>query len=154
MRLKGGVWVLADYGLVRRPTRISDSLTKTGARFGTPHFTAPEVHHDPRSATPAADAYSLGAIASWFTLIPPDRDVSSVRAEYWTELIRHTLIFDPNERWSLSRIVQHLERPLPVGRDRILVPTGGDGLPCGRCRAFGAVDGAGRCVHCGFQDEL
>jgi serine/threonine protein kinase len=47
LRLRTGLWVLADYGLVRRP-RGSESLTKTGMRFGTPQFSAPEVHHDPR----------------------------------------------------------------------------------------------------------
>jgi serine/threonine protein kinase len=102
--LQDGHWVLADYGLVRRPPGVSDSLTRTGMRFGTPRFSAPEVHHDPRTATSAADAYSLGALASWFTLIPPDREVSSAAGLYWSDLIRNTVLFDPRDRWSVSRV--------------------------------------------------
>lgn len=63
----GRRWVIADWGLVTRPYS-SGSNPLTGAReaLGTEGFAAPEVMADARSATPAADVYSLGRIAEWY----------------------------------------------------------------------------------------
>jgi eukaryotic-like serine/threonine-protein kinase len=65
----GGVrWVVADWGMVRRPAHLaSRPLTRSGQRMGTPGYDAPELDVDPRLATPAVDVYSLGRVAAWFT---------------------------------------------------------------------------------------
>ncbi|HET9895295.1 MAG TPA: serine/threonine-protein kinase [Streptosporangiaceae bacterium] len=63
----GRRWVIADWGLVSRRYGIgSIPLTKAGTPLGTDGFAAPEVMADGRSATPAADVYSLGRIAEWY----------------------------------------------------------------------------------------
>jgi eukaryotic-like serine/threonine-protein kinase len=63
----GRKWVIADWGLVtRRYGTGSIPLTKAGTPLGTEGFAAPEVLADGRSATPAADVYSLGRIAEWY----------------------------------------------------------------------------------------
>ncbi|WP_326593664.1 serine/threonine-protein kinase [Streptomyces sp. NBC_01294] len=64
----GGLrWVVADWGMVRRPLPVGKSpLTKTGQQMGTPGFDAPELNDDPRKATAAVDVYSLGRVAAWF----------------------------------------------------------------------------------------
>jgi eukaryotic-like serine/threonine-protein kinase len=60
-------WVVADWGMVRRPPdEASRILTRTGQGMGTPGFDAPELGVDPRKATPAADVYSLGRVAAWY----------------------------------------------------------------------------------------
>ncbi|MEV4062195.1 caspase, EACC1-associated type [Nonomuraea dietziae] len=60
-------WVIADWGLVRRPYGTnSPRLTRTGAGAGTPGFDAPELMADAQNATAAADVYSLGRVAAWF----------------------------------------------------------------------------------------
>ncbi|MFD7460267.1 MULTISPECIES: serine/threonine-protein kinase [unclassified Streptomyces] len=60
-------WVVADWGMVRRPPgEASRPLTRTGQGIGTPGFDAPELSVDPRNATPAADVYSLGRVAAWY----------------------------------------------------------------------------------------
>lgn len=140
-------WVLSDFGLVKRPR--SSSLTRTGMRFGTPHFSAPEVHHDPRTATGAADVYSIGALASWFTNIAIDQQPDSAWGVYWHEFICGTLRFNPAQRWSLEQAWTHLKQP----PDPVLVPVGWGRDACARCQACDGLDGAGRCVRCGFLDE-
>jgi serine/threonine-protein kinase len=60
-------WVVADWGLVRRPaTSTSPPMTQVGEGLGTPGFNAPELMTDAKNATEAADVYSLGRIAEWF----------------------------------------------------------------------------------------
>lgn len=149
LRLPNGRWLLADYGLVHRPRGLANSITTSGMRFGTPYFSAPEVHHDPRSATAAADAYSIGALASWFTQIPPERVPSSGPGIYWSELVRATVVYDPSDRWPVPTIARHLaDAPalVPVG---LAAPE-----PCARCGGREGVDAAGRCTRCGFVDAF
>ena len=64
----GGLrWVVADWGMVRRPHGSSSPrLTRTGAGMGTPGFDAPELDDDPSKATEATDVYSLGRVVAWF----------------------------------------------------------------------------------------
>jgi hypothetical protein len=122
--------------------------------FGTPGFAAPEIHYDPRTATPLSDAYSIGAIVRWFTNISLDQSAPSPAGRYWSELIRNTVVYAPSERWLITEIVRHLAHPVP---DRIAVHAryaGADPRFCMRCGAPDDHDGAGRCVHCGFMDEI
>jgi serine/threonine protein kinase len=62
-----GIWVLADWGLVRRPRGQTSrpGRTRVGEGFGTLGFAAPELDDDAHSATPAADIYSMGQLIGW-----------------------------------------------------------------------------------------
>ncbi|WP_406426628.1 protein kinase domain-containing protein [Streptomyces sp. NBC_00147] len=62
-----GRWVLADWGLTRRPAgRTSHpQRTKHGVSMGSLGFAAPELMSDPHSAGPPADLYSLGQLIGW-----------------------------------------------------------------------------------------
>lgn len=60
-----GRWVVADWGLGRRP-RGQTSVprrTRTGSGFGSEGFAAPELlSGNPHNATPATDIYSIGRL--------------------------------------------------------------------------------------------
>lgn len=63
----GRRWVVADWGLVRRPeSQASRQLTGPGQAIGTWGFAAPETWYDGHTATAPADVYSLGRVAAWF----------------------------------------------------------------------------------------
>jgi O-acetyl-ADP-ribose deacetylase (regulator of RNase III)/tRNA A-37 threonylcarbamoyl transferase component Bud32 len=51
---------VADFGLARAPTALSD-LSQTGVVMGTPHYMAPEQAEDSHSVDTRADIYSFGA---------------------------------------------------------------------------------------------
>lgn len=57
-------WVVADWGLVRRPPADSTqgNRTRTGTSLGTFGFAAPELSTSAHTARPTADVYSLGQI--------------------------------------------------------------------------------------------
>jgi serine/threonine protein kinase len=148
----GPHWLLSDFGLarVRQPAR---SITPPGAMFGTPDFTAPEIHHDPRDATALSDAYSIGAVARWFTNIGREQVALSAEGRYWAELIQGTVIYTPQARWPITRIARHLETRPAV--DRVLAGSASWEAPfCTRCGGRDGHDGAGRCTRCGFLDEI
>ena len=64
--LDGGRWVVADFGLVRRPRGATTEVrTRSGGLLGTEGFIAPEVLADPHNATSIADVYSLGRTVAW-----------------------------------------------------------------------------------------
>jgi serine/threonine protein kinase len=59
-------WVVADWGMVNRPSGgTSGRLTRAGG-MGTAGFDAPELNDNPSAATAAVDVYSLGRVAAWF----------------------------------------------------------------------------------------
>ncbi|MCK9896841.1 serine/threonine-protein kinase [Frankia sp. AgB32] len=62
-----GHWVVADWGLGRRPRGRSSAPrhTRTGTSFGTEGFAAPEMRDDAHDVGPQADIYSIGRIAAW-----------------------------------------------------------------------------------------
>jgi serine/threonine protein kinase len=51
---------VADFGLARAPTALSD-LSQISAVMGTPHYRAPEQAEDPSGVDTRADIYSFGA---------------------------------------------------------------------------------------------
>lgn len=62
----GLCWVVADWGVVKRPTGETKSrYTGTGEGLGTSGFAAPETWGDARNVQPTADVYSLGRIVAW-----------------------------------------------------------------------------------------
>lgn len=59
-------WVLADWGIVRRPRgQTSDLGVLTNGALGTEGFAAPELASDAHDATFASDIYSLGQLIGW-----------------------------------------------------------------------------------------
>lgn len=87
---KGRRWVVADWGLVRRPPQGSSApLTQVGQGMGTEGFAAPEIWQDATQATEAADVYSLGRVAAWFlTRTRPRADVVLLPDGHWRSFIR------------------------------------------------------------------
>lgn len=61
---RDGTWTYAisDFGLITAGAANSTTLTATGARGGTAHYSAPELIHNFRRATSKADIYAFGAI--------------------------------------------------------------------------------------------
>ncbi|MCB9527999.1 MAG: serine/threonine protein kinase [Myxococcales bacterium] len=53
---------LMDFGIVKAPIG-GEALTRTGIVFGTPEYMAPEQAQGETPPSPAADLYSLGAVA-------------------------------------------------------------------------------------------
>lgn len=102
----GRKWVIADWGLVTR-LYATGSVPLTSSGLGTQGFAAPEVMADGRSATYAADVYSLGRIAGWYLtgqspepnvpLLPDDDKV------HWRTLIRECTYRDPARRPDLEK---------------------------------------------------
>jgi serine/threonine-protein kinase len=138
-------WVLGDYGLVRRPPGwLGNVRTASGARFGTERFSAPELLHEPRSARAPADAYSVGAVASWFTSISHTQTVETPAGAFWSELIHGTRSYIPEDRWTISEIAAHLER----GPRMALVPAQDRSEACPNCGSTTGVDAATRCLRC------
>lgn len=60
-------WVVADWGLVRRPvgTTSEGGRTRLGASYGTEGFAPPELSVDAHGATRAADIYYIGQLVGW-----------------------------------------------------------------------------------------
>jgi serine/threonine-protein kinase len=62
-----GRWVVADWGIVRRPRGMTTDpqRTKIGVALGSAGFSAPELEVDAHSAGPQTDIYSLGQFIGW-----------------------------------------------------------------------------------------
>lgn len=147
LAIAGPHWLLSDFG-VARITYASKSITPAGAGWGAAEFVAPEVQRDPRSASPASDVYSFGALARWFTGIGLAQPELSIRGQYWSPLIDGTMALSAGDRWDLSRIAGHVARPM---LERVTTPPS---FALGSClRCGGAVSLAGRCLRCGLMDE-
>jgi hypothetical protein len=80
LRLRNGVWVLADFGLAKFITSAPFSTsfkTTTQRGWGTEFYTAPEQYHSFLNVDERTDVYSLGMLI-WelFTTTgpPPDRE--------------------------------------------------------------------------------
>jgi len=62
----GRRWVVADWGLVRRPAGdTTHRYTQTGEGLGTQGFAAPETWDNAHHVGPEADVYSLGRVIAW-----------------------------------------------------------------------------------------
>lgn len=148
--MRNGHWVLSDFGIAK--LEGGESLgTEIGEHFGTRYFSAPEVDAYPASATSAADCWSIGALASWFTSIRHGQNVTSKQARAWLELIEGTMRHGPTKRWTLSRIAAHLDL-LPAERPLATVTVNPAEI-CARRGAGAGLDGFLRCRGCGFIEE-
>jgi serine/threonine-protein kinase len=86
----GDRWVVADWGIVRRPHGATTSdHTHTGVMLGTDGFAPPEAYADSHSASFSWDAYSLGRVAAWATTgTVPRPVVDLVAPEPWRRFVR------------------------------------------------------------------
>lgn len=93
-------WVVADFGIVRRPPGQTTDL-KTRRALGTDGFMAPEVALGGRHAkiTAAADIYSLGRTIAWATTgIYPERFEPLEARGHWATLVARMTEIEPDER--------------------------------------------------------
>lgn len=95
-------WVLADWGLGRRPRGMTTvpGRTMVGRSFGTDGFAAPELEVDAHQAGPPADIYSLGQVIGWaVTGAMPRRNVPLVPPPGpWRFVVREATRDDPRAR--------------------------------------------------------
>lgn len=101
-------WVVADWGLVRRPRgETTTDRTKIGAFYGTESFAAPEAWDDAHSMGASSDVYSLGQILGW---IPeglwPTPNIQPKRPGCWSIPVAAATRMNPSERSSLREFVK------------------------------------------------
>ena len=111
-----GVTRLTDFGLAKSGLS-DDNLTQTGAIIGTPSYIAPELIRAERP-TPAADIYSLGAVAYRFlTGIPPfEGSKAEIMQRALTERPRSVLEIRPDlPEWFVA-FVHQMMTPDPTRR--------------------------------------
>ncbi|MFB8749131.1 AbiJ-related protein [Streptomyces parvulus] len=106
-----GRWVLADWGIARRPRgqTTDPQRTRVGVRFGSDGFAAPELSVDAHSATGAADVYSIGQLIGWAVTgnMPAINVPLLPKAGPWRSIVRHATQTDPSRR---PRTVQALHQ--------------------------------------------
>ncbi len=102
-------WVLADWGLTRRPLgETTSDLTRTGEFLGTDGYAAPEAYHAPHTVTEPADIYALGQLIGWATLgQSPMPNVALNAPGPWRRLVKQMTRFNATERiQSFSKVRQ------------------------------------------------
>ena len=115
LRMNDGRWVVADWGVVRRPLGQTTQLLTTGGGWGTAGYAAPELQTaSPHQATPAADVYSLGRIAArLLTGVEPQPNVPLLPSGPWRGVIAEATAALPTRRpGSMVEFVQLMDRLL------------------------------------------
>ncbi|MFD9068476.1 protein kinase domain-containing protein [Streptomyces lasiicapitis] len=96
-----GTWVLADWGIGRRPRGQTTLPGRTGHYIGTEGFAAPELSSGPHNTTShASDIYSLGRVIAWaLTGKSPQVNVPLLpNAGPWRSIVRAATQPDPADR--------------------------------------------------------
>jgi serine/threonine protein kinase len=95
-------WVVADWGLVRRPAgaTTTGARTRLGVSYGTEGFAPPEMSFDAHRADVAADVYYVGQLIGWcltgnwplqnVPLLPPEGP--------WKRVVRAATQHSPSRR--------------------------------------------------------
>jgi serine/threonine protein kinase len=103
-------WVVADWGLVRKPAGMTTTLLTSTGVIGTDGFLAPEVFDDPHNVTAAADIYSLGRVITWaITGDVPARGDRNPPPGAYRQLVRRATDDDPSRRPSLVEFMAELD---------------------------------------------
>jgi serine/threonine protein kinase len=108
----GERWVIADWGVVRRPIgETTAHHTRAGDTIGTDGFAPPESYVDSHEATAAWDVYSLGRVAAWGSSgIVPTPNVDLAAPEPWRRFVRVLTDNDVNRRpQDMSRVIELLQ---------------------------------------------
>lgn len=117
--LVGDSWVVADWGLVRRPHgETTMRWTGDGVGLGTRGFAAPETEEDGHGAGPAADIYSLGRVMAWATTGKrPKPNVPLVPDGSWRHLVQVCTYPEVERRPStmeqIAKLLDDALKPLP-----------------------------------------
>lgn len=115
-----GRWVLADWGIARRPPgqTTHPQRTKVGVSMGSEGFSAPELSSDAHSAGPPADVYSLGQLIGWaVTRRNPQQNIPLIpNSGPWRAVVREATRTDPRRRPATVRafldlIAQEIDTP-------------------------------------------
>ncbi|MET8420668.1 dsDNA nuclease domain-containing protein [Streptomyces sp. NPDC005098] len=100
--LLDGRWVLADWGIARRPPgqTTHPQRTRVGVSMGSEGFAAPELSFDAHSAGPPADVYSLGQLIGWaVTGKNPQQNIPLMPdSGPWRAVVREATRRDPGRR--------------------------------------------------------
>ncbi|MYU01453.1 protein kinase [Streptomyces sp. SID8350] len=117
LRLQGR-WVLADWGIGRRPRGQTTMPGRTGRYIGTEGFAAPELSMDPHETTThASDIYSLGRVIAWaLTGQAPQANVLLLPpAGPWRSIVRAATQPDPALRpQSIEELLTLIAREFSV----------------------------------------
>jgi serine/threonine protein kinase len=115
-----GRWVLADWGIARRPPgqTTHPQRTRVGVSMGSEGFAAPELSVDAHSAGPSADVYSLGQLIGWaVTGRNPQQNIPLIPdSGPWRAVVREATRTDPRRRPATVRafldlISQEIDTP-------------------------------------------
>ncbi|MFJ9481466.1 dsDNA nuclease domain-containing protein [Streptomyces mirabilis] len=115
-----GRWVLADWGIARRPPgqTTHPQRTRVGVSMGSEGFAAPELSIDAHSAGPPADVYSLGQLIGWaVTGRSPQQNIPLIPdSGPWRAVVREATRTDPSRRPATVRafldlIAQEIDTP-------------------------------------------
>ncbi|MFG3085595.1 serine/threonine-protein kinase [Streptomyces parvulus] len=123
--LLDGRWVVADWGIVRRPrgqTSTAGLLTTTG--IGTEGFAAPEQFIDGHDVTPASDIYSLGQLIGWILtgIWPQTNRPLLPEPGPWYGVVRQATQLDPNRRpQDMSAFLDLVDRETDTGSELPIV---------------------------------
>lgn len=101
LRLEGR-WVLADWGLGRRPRgqTTDPHRTRVGTSYGTEGFAAPELSTDAHAADAHSDIYSIGQLIGWaLTQQWPRANVPLLPASGpWRHVVKSATQMEPGRR--------------------------------------------------------
>jgi serine/threonine-protein kinase len=128
---RDGMAKVADFGLVKL-VQADMSMTATGTGLGTPEYMAPEQSYDARTATPASDVFSLGAMlyvmltgelpykgssvveflsSKQSGKYEPAKSINSEVPERLDLIIHRTLVPEPKQRYSnCSELIRDLAK--------------------------------------------
>ncbi|WP_210582094.1 dsDNA nuclease domain-containing protein [Streptomyces sp. GESEQ-4] len=115
-----GRWVLADWGIARRPPgqTTNPQRTRVGVSMGSEGFAAPELSIDAHSAGPPADIYSLGQLIGWaVTRRIPQQNIPLIPdSGPWRAVVRDATRTEPGRRPAtvqafLDLIAQEIDTP-------------------------------------------
>jgi serine/threonine protein kinase len=119
--LQNGNWVVADWGIVRRPHgQTTVKHTKTGVLLGSEGFAPPEAHDAAHAATTAWDSYSLGRVAAWgSTGKSPVPNIELIAPEPWRRFVR--VLTDPTPTRRPQNMTEVLQLLARVGTEPAVV---------------------------------
>ncbi|WP_405103024.1 serine/threonine-protein kinase [Micromonospora sp. NBC_01412] len=132
-----GRWVVADWGLGRRPRgqTTAPGRTQVGELYGSLGYAAPELYTDAHAVSPQTDIYSIGQIIGWALLqTDPRANVPHLPpASPWRAVVRAATHHDPRQRPAtvdelLALIATELDPPtVVVNRGRALIAAAEEG---------------------------
>ncbi len=92
-------WVLADWGLTRRPQGMTTAeWTKTGQFLGSEGFAPPEAYKDAHTVGVPGDIYALGQLVAWAIGVDPVPNVSPTVTGPWQPVVEPMTQQDPSRR--------------------------------------------------------